>query len=394
MMTSQNPKMKQMLFRRLIFCFALMGLAISFNAQTNYTRTCGGFNYVMPKLGKGYDGEAMRGINVRNKFIEMGYYAGRVTSSLDSNLLAYNGFIGLNLPIRLLGFGKREYGIKGALVAPYVAVDLCRMGIGTNHTWGATVAPGISLQLPYVLVDFRLNTVIGFKNVPGLKRERYMFAPTIQLQFDGLWDVMNPKVEFDHTYNGAYTWTESKDFGNYTEYTTYYEEYSEDIYRYNVGAHISIGPRLCNWNLKNGNNSTFMYGLVQSGRANSFGYDLIAEQGKITTTDGQQIKALRSMARLSMNLNFSGGGNTFFTRLMVGGGIGYNWFTSDNAYVHAENGEFFNLFISMEFGAVAFSYEVNKAFYNKYDDQKYFAFTYRIPIERVIYRYRQLKESK
>lgn len=376
----------------LLFVFSLAMYPLC--AQNNYARVAGGFNYTIPELKKGYSSDPWKGINIRSKFLELGYVAGRVNTPTEQKTLAYNFYMGANIPIRRLGFGRRPYGIKGILVAPFIAADIGWMGINKSHSWQFTAAPGVSIQLPYVLVDFRLNTMLAFKGITGFHSGRYMFAPTVTLQFDGLWDVMDPKLRFDAHYEGTYVWTDVTEYADYDEYTTHYEPYSYDVYRYNVGPHISIGPRIAYWNLKNGNNKTFMAGIVQSGRAGNFGYDLIAEKGSITTENDQELKAIRGTARLSINLNASKSTNTLFTRLMIGAGLGYNWFTQSSPYAHSENGEFFNLFASIEFGAVAFSYEVNKAFYNRFDDQKFFAFTYRVPIERVVYRYRELKESK
>ncbi len=374
----------------------LMLTCAAVNAQIPYARNTAGFNYVIPKtLSSGYSSEPLRGINIRTKVVEMGYYAGKFTTPLDSQKLFYNVYLGVNFPIRALGFGRRQYGIKGASVVPFLAGGFGIMGSDGQKSAQGTFSPGISLQLPYVVIDFKVNAVVGFDNVPGLKRSKFMIAPAIVLQFDGLMEVMDPELSFDHTNSGYYVWSEGREIDyNTTEWTTYYVPFTEDVYRRNIGAHISLGPRVCSWNLKNGNNKTLMYGLTQSGRAGNFGYDLIAETGKITTPDGDDLSATRAMGRLSINLNVSKGSNTFFTRFMIGGGIGYNWFTKDSPYVHSENGEFMNLFCSLEFGACAFSYEVNKAFNEKFDDQKYFAFQYRIPIERVAYRYRQLRNSK
>ena len=197
---------------RTVFCLALVGSAFSAKAQSNYTRTCAGFNYVMPRLGNGYTTDPWKGVHVRNKFIELGYFAGRVDGPVDTNMLARDMYLGLNLPIPYLGFGKREYGIKGFLFSPYLAVDLCRVGVGERKgSWGITAAPGVSLQLPYILLDFRLNTIVGFDNVTSFKKEKYIIAPTLGLHFDGLWDVMDPKIRFDYTYEGVYTWTTSEE---------------------------------------------------------------------------------------------------------------------------------------------------------------------------------------
>lgn len=378
------------------FVMMLLLCSSSAHAQLSYAHTTAGFNFVFPKtMAPGYSSEPLRGLNIRTKVVEMGYYAGKFTTPADSQALFYNMYLGVNFPIKRLGIGRRQMGIKGASLVPFLAGGVGYMGSQKQSCFQGTFSPGISLQLPYVVVDFKVNAVVGFDNVPGLKRNKFMVGPAIALQFDGLLEVMDPELSYDYTNHGYYVWSEGREVNWYTEeWTTYYVPFSEDVYRRNIGPHISLGPRVCNWNLKNGNNKTLMVGLTQSGRAGNFGYDLIAESGNITTPDGDDLKATRAMGRLSINLNVSKSNNTFFTRFMIGGGIGYNWFTTSSAYAHSDNGEFANLFCAIEFGACAFSYEVNKAFNDKFDDQKYFAFQYRIPIERVVYHYRQFRQSK
>jgi hypothetical protein len=61
---------------------------------------------------------------------------------------------------------------------------------------------------------------------------------------------------------------------------------------------------------------------------------------------------------------------------------------------HAESGQFFGYYVALEVGAVQFSFNKNFAFYNKFENQRYFAFSYNVPFERVFQRYRELKQSK
>ncbi|MEO5642421.1 MAG: hypothetical protein ABIQ40_16720 [Bacteroidia bacterium] len=380
--------------------FFICGLT-KMNAQNNYTRVAAGFNFGHPRLAEGYNGGEWKGINIRSNFLELGYMSAGVFDPSGTRRLGYNVYLGVNFPIKKLMFGKREYGIKGFLVAPFIAGDLGYTGIGERHSFQATVAPGVSLQLPYTVIDFKLNTSVAFGNVPGLLRQKILFMPTIVFQFDALWDVMDPVLKFDGHYEGV---NESTSYHQdvsyhttYTEYTTYstttYSPYSYDSYKRDVGPYISVGPRISFWNLKN-STGTFMKGIQQSGRAHGFGYDLIAENGAITTAEDIDLKATRVMGRLSFDLNVSKEGLTHFTRFMFGPSLGYCWFTKSDARVNSENGQFFGYFISLEVGAVSFSFEKNYAFYNKFDNQRYFSVSYNIPFERVFARYKQLRESR
>jgi hypothetical protein len=370
-------------------------------AQNNYTAMAAGINYGFPKLQKNYSTTPWKGVHIRATFLEFGYMAGRVTKPNDETALGYNAYLGANIPFTKLEFGKREYGIKGFLVVPFMAGDLGLTGIDGRKSFQLTAAPGISLQLPYTLIDFRLNTSFAFNNVPGLLKYKVLFAPTIAFQFDGLWDVMDPHLEFDGHYEGVnssttysdHVETTSTEIITTTTATTTYTPYSSDVYRFDVGPYITLGPRMCYWNLKKGN-TCLMAGIVQSGRAHGFGYDLIAEKGTIKTETGYSLKATRTIGRLSFDFNIGKTGNTHFSRLMIGGGLGYNWFQQSDAHVHSDNGQFMNLFIAYEIGAVSFSFEKNYAFYNAFDTQKYFTFTYSVPFERVAERYKQLRQSR
>jgi hypothetical protein len=372
------------------------------HAQNNYTRVAAGINFAFPVLQKNYSTEPWKGIHIRSKVMEFGYVAGKVTNPSDIKVHGYSAYLGVNLPFQKFSFGKREYGIKGFWFAPFFAADLGRMRIDADKSFQITVAPGASIQLPYVLIDFRLNASFGLgNNISGLLKNEILLAPTVVFQFDALWDVMDPKLKFDGHYEGVNSSTSYSDKVEYTETeiittttaTTTYSAYSYDSYKYDIGPHISVGPRICYWNLKKGG-STFMAGIVQSGRAHGFGYDLVAEKGNITSESGYDLKATRAMGRLSFDFGLGKVGNTHFTRLMLGAGLGYNWFEQSNEHVHSANGQFINLFVSYELGAVSFSYEINKAFNHLFEDQKYFVFTYRLPVERLHDRYKELKESK
>lgn len=371
-------------------------------AQNNYARVAAGFNYGWPQLKKGYASEPWKGVHIRSKFLEFGYMSGHGTTPAETSTFGFDAYAGVNIPFLKAARGKRAYGLKGFYVVPFIAANIGLMAYDGKAAFQGTVAPGLSLQLPYTVVDFRLNTVISAKEMHGLIGQRLLLLPTFAFQLDALWDVMDPQLHFDGHYEGVYTNTyenvsyEETDYAIYktTTTTTTYQPYSYDVYKYNVGPHISAGPRVSYWNLKKGP-STLMFGLVQSGRAHGFGYDLIGERGTVESkSNGYTTTATRAMARLSFDLNRSAKGFTQFTRLMAGAGVGYCWFENSGEHATATNGQFINAFISYELGAVSFSLEKNFSFYNGFESQQYFSFAYRLPFERLHDRYQQLRQSK
>ncbi len=80
---------------------------------------------------------------------------------------------------------------------------------------------------------------------------------------------------------------------------------------------------------------------------------------------------------------------------MMGGlGLGYDWIEKSDVATTQKNGQFINMSASLEFGAVSFSIEKNFGFYNDFDNQRYFVFTYRVPFEKVHDRYKEMRESR
>ncbi|CAN5269444.1 hypothetical protein BH09BAC5_BH09BAC5_09610 [soil metagenome] len=394
------------LFSKMYLLIFLISASTGLFAQNNYALVAGGFNFAKPILQNGYTSDWWKGVHIRSKYVEFGYMSARVIDPLEKNVLGTNAYLGANIPIRKLGIGKRVYGIKGFLLIPFIAGDIGRTSIGAAHSFQGTIAPGVSLQLPYVLIDFRMNTGVTFNNVAGLKNHKLLLMPTIAFQFDALFDIMDPKIKFNGTFSGTTTSTTySESTEHYTDYdivtttaTTSSSSYSYDTYKKDVGPHISLGPRVCYWSKAGGkkyiNGESLMFGLVQSGRAHGFGYDLIGETGSIHTSDGPELKQTRAIGRFLYDFNVSKTGLTHWVRLMGGLGLGYNWFEKSDLATTQQNGQFINLSVSLEFGAVSFTFEKNFGFYSVFDNQRYFAFTYRVPFEKVHDRYKEMRESR
>ncbi|MES2589596.1 MAG: hypothetical protein V4622_11505 [Bacteroidota bacterium] len=375
-----------------------------------YTRFAGGYNFSKIMLKDNYTSDIWKGIHFRENFFEMGYSRGTITKN-DTNSNGSQFYIGASFPIKSLSFGKRYCSVKGYKFAPFVAANVGILNLAGAKNYTGTFAPGFSLQLPYTLVDFRLNTIIPLtsRGNPGLSN--VIFMPTVTFQLDGLWDAMDPELKIDGAMPSSYSydaivWGLGTDGGG-NEVWGYWglnPKSNNDgyyIYKYQVGAHISLGPRFTYFNFANdktGNEGEVaMYGFVQSGRAENFGYDLIVESGKIGLSDkfqNESIKTTRAIGRLSVNLAFSHHNFTQFSRLMLGVGLGQNWFSKPKIEEEFANGQFANFSLSLEFGAIAVSYEFDKYFFGRFDDLQYLSFVYRLPIERLIKKYKATKNSR
>lgn len=377
---------------RFIFIISLLNVGYESFAQHDYTRVAAGYNVSKPYfknvIGKN---NLWQGFNVRTNIYEYGFSRGKMGIPEDTIFHGYNWYMGANVPIKQLKFGNREYGIRGFLAQPFIAGYFGGLGLQNKHVFQFTVSPGMSIQLPYFLVDFKLNTVIPLNadKFHGLKH--IIFMPSVSFQLDALWDVMDPILTFDRHEEGVHksTWSSSRVEGDYlvTTTTTTYTPYSFDVYLYNVGPHVSLGPR-ASYNYSKTANSALMYGLVQSGRAHGFGYDLIVESGALGYEKGE-IKCTRGIVRLQYDCKgLTASGVTQFTRLMFGLGVGRAMFSKKGDY-RADDNQFINISLSYELGAVGISWEHNIFFYDTFPRNSSLSLTYRLPYERLAKRYKE-----
>lgn len=398
-----------------------------------------GYNAATPHLKNGYKAADWKGIYGRSKFIEFGFSTGKVSAS-DSLMRGTNWFVGVNVPLMGMKFGNRRYGVKGFLFVPYLAGSVGATSVGGKGAFGGTITAGASLQLPFIVVDFRMNTIVTPGNkAPGMKTVTFM--PAMVIGFDALWDVLDPKLQFDgtrwHQYNSYERHVDVEHHEDYdiitTTETTEYHQWSNDVYQYDVGGYIGIGPRV-SWTKHAYAGETKMLGLVQSGRARGLMYDLIAETGKVgfassfadTSTfedpypkrrkldksDSKyagSVNCTRGLVRLGFDLNKSEQHANQFTRFMVGLGMGYAFFGTpkydresapeelDAFFASHPNvvandrmdarkfkdGMFFQLFFSFELGVISIGYERNFYKTAALADVGTLTFTYNLPVDRV-----------
>ena len=261
-------------------------------------------------------GAYWQGVHYRTKQLELDWVSARVYRSdptRDPNArIERQQFFGLGFhqPIHALGLGRRHGGIKGMLLQPFVAVQGGYWSLGEKYKagWQLGAAPGLSLQLPYVVVDARLQAAYCFgatekggyaQQFRGLK-----LVPTLALQFDGLWEVFGARRESQSTFHDARTESvgtssvtrrESEtyryfDGSSTTRTTTYTTTTYRDVYHpsYTSTAYFTVtdpwwgvGPRV-QWSpARDYRGTTVTGGLQVSARISALAFDVFAEYGKI-----------------------------------------------------------------------------------------------------------------
>ena len=261
-------------------------------------------------------GTYWQGVHYRTKQLELDWVSARVYRSDPARdptaRIERQQFFGLGFhqPIHALGVGRRHGGIKGLLLQPFVAVQGGYWSLGERYKagWQLGAAPGLSLQLPYVVLDARLQAAYCFgadEKGGGLQHFRgVQLVPTLALQFDGLWEVFGARRESQSTFHEARTETvgttsvsrrESETYryfdGSSTTYTTtHYTTSYRNVYHpsFTSTAYFTVpdpwwgfGPRV-QWSpTRDYRGTTLTGGLQVSARLNAIAFDIFAEYGQI-----------------------------------------------------------------------------------------------------------------
>lgn len=217
-------------------------------------------------------------------------------SSYTSNrtdTLAINDFsIGLQFAFNKASIGHRLWDIKGALLTPSLGVCYNRLTINNEHISGIKLIPALSLQLPYMAIDARINVDLRGGNMPQVNKTA--IYPEIGIRLDGLYNILDPFEVTNGHYEGTRQWKtvdisthyerdeNSKDLYEVTVKTTTYhtENYNFDAYARDIGPFVAIGPRYTYNNLEYAGN-TRMLGLGYFARMPKFGVDFYADLGKL-----------------------------------------------------------------------------------------------------------------
>lgn len=257
-----------------------------------------------------------QGVHYRTRMLELDWAAAKVYRSdpaLDPTArLERQQFygIGIHVPIHALGIGTRYAGVKGLLLQPFVAgqVGVWSLGKTYKNGWQVGAAPGLSLQLPFVVIDARVQAAYCFG-----AREKYgelthyrgvQLLPTLSLQFDGLWEVFGAEREGSTTnveggyvtstvhtpvssrsetnthFDGSSTTRTTTTYAVSTQ-STYYAPFSYTMYSTTTDPWWGLGPRV-QWAPARDYRGTTLTGGLQFGvRLSKVAFDVLAEYGQL-----------------------------------------------------------------------------------------------------------------
>ena len=262
-------------------------------AEKGYARVGVGINVAQPLLqlpGGNRAANAWTGIHYRTNWVEMGYLAGRYNATGEALAPTESGaqyYIGGSFPIGAWGLGRRD-GTKGMLLMPTLAGGLGYFKMAETTGSQYYLAPALSLQLPYVLIDLRAKTVFtNEKATPaGQDLGGFSFQPQLSLQFDGLWDVFAPRKSYDGHANGVNTTTtrtlvSSDAYSDTYRVSTKSTPYDFDMFVMGGDAFTAIVPHVSTGFATENRGRTLLAGLGVSGRASAFSYDGFVEYGQL-----------------------------------------------------------------------------------------------------------------
>ncbi|MBC7448462.1 MAG: hypothetical protein H7330_10420, partial [Hymenobacteraceae bacterium] len=257
-----------------------------------------------------------QGVHYRTRMLELDWAAAKVyrsdpafdpTARLERQ--QFYG-IGVHVPIHALGVGTRYAGVKGVLLQPFVAgqVGLWSLGKAYKSGWQVGAAPGVSLQLPFVVIDARVQAAYCFgasEKYGNLVHYRGLqLLPTLALQFDGLWEVFGAQREGSTTnvegsyvtqtvhtpvsrtsetnthFDGSSTTRTTTTYAVSTQ-STYYAPFSYTMYTTTTDPWWGLGPRV-QWAPARDYRGTTLTGGLQFGvRPGKVAFDVLAEYGQL-----------------------------------------------------------------------------------------------------------------
>lgn len=411
-------------------------LLINGRAQNEYAAVTGGMLFSSPTFKNGYQAENWKGIYSRSHFLEFGFTFGEVNKDSLHPIVGNNFFVGANIPLTNLKLGHRHHGVRGILVQPFLGLDLGRTKVDQYKSWNLVAAPGLSIQMPFFVIDFRLNSQLNFRVKDNSALPRLAFTPMVSLQLDALYDVFDPNIQFDRTEYRTrvtdYTTIEQLEDKIIKTTTTTYEHYSVDVYVSDVQPFRYFGPRFIQRDPQFAG-KTMLFGLGYGIRKASFGIDFIVDGGKLghassyekapTFSDPNNVgkinkddsryigdmSCVRGLARILFDLNASETRATQFSRVMAGIGMGYaylwnqRYYNTDNlkdldAYLASDkeifstsaidarkskSGVFLHTALIYERGAISLGYEFNLNVNAELTRVNTFSIGYLIPYKRL-----------
>lgn len=257
-----------------------------------YAQISGGPLFNKPDLGPNLNlADQWKGYTFRIRQFEFTYTTGLVNKTSNADSLFRGEDMNVNFHFPLLSsvsVGRRIFGIKGFLIQPAITLGYGLTDMDRNREQNEALhlhaEPGISLQLPYIILDARYVGGLYISKDPAIKSGPFGY-PEISIQIDGLYDLFNPQtvaggIQSVPTYSITGS---STDYYNGTT-TTYYEQDGwAQIQGYGtiIKPFIGLTPKLSFSPRRTYRDETALTGLGASFRWSYFSFDLIHQSGHI-----------------------------------------------------------------------------------------------------------------
>ncbi len=212
--------------------------------------------------------------------------------------------LGANFPIKALAFGAYQSPTKVLRGHPTLGAHFDYFNFkegtkdpGKSTIYALSINPGYRIRLPFVSVEFNLDSRLGFAMVDDISGTGYNFykgsgfTPTFTLRFDAFKGLLNPSMISapaqmatvsnieTTTYRTSTRYSGNTRVVSYTTYTTADVTVSNfNVGIQDIGPNIGVGPKFSFMSPRRGNHNNIgrLMGAAIEGRASfaDFGFTL------------------------------------------------------------------------------------------------------------------------
>lgn len=219
------------------------------------------------------------------------------SARLNEEVFGYNFYVGANLPIKYLAFGRQASAFRVFRGHPVVTVGAGLMNFtnknnyrkpSTAQLWYIGASPGYRVRFPAGSLEFNFNMSLGLRT--GAEKDFYKtfnFYPSATLRLDALKLFYDPKSV---TIHGTQTNTEnykstSYRSGNYIYTYTTYDVVTRPVSFgiQDIGFHLGVGPKISYMSPKRSPYipTSLIGGVAVEGRYSFLDFGFSLEGGKI-----------------------------------------------------------------------------------------------------------------
>ncbi len=271
---SERMKLKNTSLTLLIFLLgsgAAWGQTVSDSsddyAAYRYVPSFAGYELGIPLLeSNSFKSRGLSGYHIRYNGIEYQEFKGNMYiegQSAEQERHIYAQMLGGSFYLKKLKRGNRRYDISGVQMLPFLNFMAGRIRVDANSSVSGifAAAPGISFQLPYFVIEAKLQAMYIPSPDKYAGLNSFMFTPSFSILLDGLWNAYDPKRGVSG--------------GNPTKTTSFVESYDYNIgplqallFKYSYNTHDYAGI-------------TKMFGAYWIARRSLLGIDLGMDAGKL-----------------------------------------------------------------------------------------------------------------